>query len=337
MPKTIPKAVRVLIVITTVICIFAMLSMIAFSVYTSVSERERHKKFEELSWDLQIERQKLLRQYYNIEKDVISSLPCGTIMSIVVRGTDRLLYDKIFPILKGSDPDFPALVGMIVLTPDELPGDEGNITLEELREMLEAGWSIAVGYDGFEDLDEYLDGMAELLSERCRLNMPETVYFDYNQYTRGYDDILASHNIECVIHHEEEGLPLISTDLEAPVWRVGAFPWNSGGQSSTLYSEFLTGNGNLVFSVGFEPYMPDYIVDETIAIESFTRMIEQFRGNAHSNHMAVASVPDARDLFEVHRMVYDEKIPYIDAMKAVTKKSIEEVERKLIELYESLG
>ena len=70
------------------------------------------------------------------------------------------VYDELFPVMESRD-----MPGVLVLTPERLPGLDGCMSEETFRELLDKGWSYSLYWNGENDLDEAISEMESLLGE----------------------------------------------------------------------------------------------------------------------------------------------------------------------------
>lgn len=139
-------------------------------------------------------------------------------------GCDRQVFVSAYPILANSD-----VPGMLLLSLNELPGDPGNMSMEEFQELMDMGWDYAVAFDYVEDDPETYDvvedwdtAIAEALSN-IGLAMPKTIYYHPGEYSIDENEFLLD-EYSVVIHHGEDNMPMVNARPE-PLWPVGARDW----------------------------------------------------------------------------------------------------------------
>lgn len=165
---------------------------------------------------------------------------------LVVTETNSRLYSELYPLMQKYS--FVAEIAVDKNLFEELPG---NITLVQLKEILNSGWSVCFKYNGYEDLKAWIEEMRGLFT-RNGLPIPEAVYFSQGVYKSEYDAVLAQCGITMAIHHGEENLPIMVTEPEdGAIWHIGARPWN-GDSIRNVIGNLLNEGANVVFEVNFQ-------------------------------------------------------------------------------------
>ena len=330
-----------------IICIALVIAFVVmlggFGVYSVVSA-EKDRLFQEevkrYAGPYEVEKAKFTVELYNLERELNRLLPCGATMTMVIKSPRKMLYEKVYPIFAGtskynSKNENIILTGTICLSPTDLPGMEGNITMDEFSEMIEAGWSTAlyVSHKGASDIANYLS-MAKAELSQVGIDMPNTAYFISGAYSADHDGSLMSHGIRNVIHHEESGYNLIGTDLESGMWRVGDIGWNTTGVANSAFTALLAGSGNLVFSIGFsENDKSSQFFGDEMGNAAFSRMLDKFRDCVRSDDMRVASLAEGRLTYKAHMDKYFELAPTLEPRRKELKAEVDRLNAILFRIY----
>ncbi len=312
----------------------------AYNLYTTEQERLFNEKVEAAAAPYKLEQVRYTTEMYNLERELYSMLPCGATMTMVVTALDEMLYTTVYPIFKGtsrynSKNESLALVGTVCLSDTELPGGEGNITLEQFEELMDEGWTAAIHIDHKDasDLPGYLDKLAGELSA-LGISMPNTAYFISGAYNTDLDAALFNHGIRNVIHHEERGLDLIGTDLESAMWRAGDIGWNSPGVANASFTALISSAGSLVFSLGFEEWdSTRRFVGDDMGNASFSRMLDKFRECVRSESMLVGSLSDGKEAYREHNAEYLRLSPTLEPRRRELQAKIDDVNAILFRIY----
>ncbi len=168
-------------------------------------------------------------------------------LTFVCTDLTEAIFTEVYPAMQAH-----GYCGMLALSQTQLPGEADCITQEQYHRMIADGWEACLLWDGEMPLGEWLPQMQECLQARG-VAMPQAVYFERDTYTGAYDALLAEYDVTAVIHHQEEGLPCVSTELEEGMQHIGAMGWNQTGASDRLAQAAHSG-GVLVFTIG-EPYV----------------------------------------------------------------------------------
>lgn len=127
---------------------------------------------------------------------------------LFVDNIEQNLIDTAFPMIYG----IYGYKATAVMSDLKTPGDEGCITLDEYKMLIDSGWDFAIGagslklsaMDGESQLCEYIEKYREKLEEKD-IPMPQTFCFDVNGYDEKFDDILWDNGFKIVRHYGETG------------------------------------------------------------------------------------------------------------------------------------
>lgn len=330
------------IVCIALVVAFAILLSVfgGYSLAEAEADRQFREEVKRVAAPYELEKTGYTMELYNLERELQKLLPCGATMTMVVTSADEMLYTDVYPIFCGTSKynaksENVSLVGTVCLRKGDLPGDEGNITLGQYNELVEAGWGTAlyIGHKDASDLEGYLSGMrAELAA--LDIPMPNTAYFISGAYSQDRDSALMSHGIRNVIHHEEGGYDLIGTDTESAMWRVGDIGWNTAGVANNTFTALLAGSGNLVFSLGFEEWdTTRRFVGDDMGNQSFSRMLDKFRECVRADEMRVGTLADGRKTYEAHYDKYLELAPTLEPRRRELQAEVDRVNAILFRIY----
>lgn len=273
------------IICTSIIIVLAAILILIFL----HNGAQKHKSYIEDVDNLNAELHAIANQQQELKNELTSLRikmnteisPVGT-LSIVFTVLDSFVYEDAYPMLEQNN--FTAVLG---LSPDSLPGLEGCISRPEFNELLNNGWSTSLVYDGETPLPQYLDFMKRLLSQ-YNIDMPSSIYFPRNTYTSDLNDTLSEYDIEIIIHHGEEELPLITTDPGSDFFYLGSIGWRSVNAPSRLKNT-ISLFGSVAFIAGSpleaEVYstelfssmistLSDYILSETLLVTDLDGALE---------------------------------------------------------------
>lgn len=123
---------------------------------------------------------------------------------------------------------------VLALSDTQFPGAPSCITLEEFEEMMNAGWSCCIAWDGQAELKEYVKSMKQKLRE-IGLEMPKALYFADGACTSDTTKLAYWLGFDTVIHHGELSNILLSdTPRTGRVWMVGTMDWAEPGAISMI-------------------------------------------------------------------------------------------------------
>ena len=330
--------------LTIALTCLAALALIAILVFSWIRERQKiasQREYEAIVATLEKERADLLMEYSTFEGDVYASLGCAASLSLVFNGVDRALYDDIFPIVEYCEGSDGAFDGIICLSPDDMPGMEGKITPEELSELIDAGWTVAVCWYGDEDLGEYI---ASMKLSFASLGIPEfdTVLFWGMTYDASYDNVLMTHGVDYALQSNSR-YPVIEQRTEGDTLLIpGYVGWNNPDDKGAKYVyEYLCAKGGVsAFVINFpDSNETGYRLDGTIDYiperkDGFTRLVrDNLLPRYLEDKLIVGDFDSAFRMRESYNEAALAVASTIEAKKAELLRKIAEVDEKIIEAY----
>lgn len=336
---------KVVVIITTAIFILGIGGFLVYSSIQQQIEEDRLAAVRDASEALEFEKSELTRELNNLERKLLSSLPTGSTLTLVVLSPGERLYTDLFPLFNATNTEYcdstrdMPLAGVLCLSPGQMPGDEGYITRRQFNEIMEAGWSTGLYIDSANatKLREYLDTMSTLLYESA-IDMPTSAYFTKKSYSTGYDALLKEYGITSIYHHEEEGLPVIGQNLATDIWRCGAIDWNTKNIAPAMLASLTTTSGNAAFAFDFKESDPyTCFLADPLAYGAVDRMFDKIRNAVLDGSINVGDLDFGRTKYDEFVKNYTEELPMLEAKKAELRARIAEIDRQLIAIYENNG
>lgn len=327
-------------ILLIIVLVAMFLAFAAARSFIKETDRLHNEKIQALAAPYKLEQVKYSTELQNLERELFEMLPCGSTMTLVVTSPKEMLYTTMYPIFKGTS-DYNvknediSLRGTVCLSDTNLPGGEGNITLEQLKEMMADGWTTALYVDhvNASNLAQYLVKMAAELYA-LGLSMPDTAYFISGAYNIGFDGLLLSHGIRNVVHHEEGGLETIGTDLESAMWRAGDVGWNDVSSANSTFTALISTAGSLSFSVSFDEWDKSRrFVGDDMGNGAFSRMLDKFRECIRSNSMYVGPLSEGKEAYKVHNDEYLRLSPQLEPRRQALQAKIDEINAILFRIY----
>lgn len=331
---------KIVAIICTVVFLLGIGGFLGYTFYTDSIEEQELERIKGLSMSLEIKKEQYKRELNNLERDMLDSLPAGSTMTMVVTSVKSELYTKLYPLFNATHelcvPETdPALVGTMCLSPTSLPGDDGCITMDEYRELMDAGWTTAIYVSNKDvaDLEAYISNLQSILADRG-IALPKVAYFEKRTYTPNYDGILVRHGIEGIFHHEENGFDLICQDTESVIWRVGSVDWNTKIISLALLDSILNTPGSTSFTISFDKDEPNsYFYGDPMANGSIDRMLDKIREHIVKGNINVRDILVGREIYSNFLAEYNAKAPFIQEKKDELNRLIDEIEIRLMKIY----
>lgn len=361
---------KIALVAAASIVTVALVLMVVFSAVSAANERE-HERIQELAKPLELERTLLEAEIADLTRKISDMAKSGATLATVILDINEGVYTSIYPIFEGvnermakeiaiqngeydedaSEEESRALkeklelhraAATVCLSLRELPDMEGNVTEEQLQEMLDSGWSTAIYVNAADAarLDSYLSDM-EAAYDRLGIERTDTLCFSIGVYTTAMDSILASHGISCVITTVHEGENILSRDLESDVWCVKADGWSGrSGSAVAAYNDLLSSHGASAFLIStIDGYHRYDAADFRVGVDdsSLERMLDLFSDDIVKGDMYVDSAMSARERYAIYLADCEYYESYYRPPLEAAEARLAEVNVKLHELYYGSG
>ena len=315
--------------IATVFAIIAILLVIFIP-----NKDKGYSEYEAKLDKLTLRKQQLLAQLDKLGPDMDKALGNTSYMSLLFTTLDSALYTSAHPVMAEGSND---IVGIMALSPTELPDLEGKITKKQFDTLLALNWGTALYWNGEGDLEDYILQMQVLLDEH-RIDFPTTMAFKSKTFKLEYDEILLKYGIKNALHGDDAGLPIRVQTEPTGVWHPGYIGWKASG-SSLLKRQVEGEGGYALFEISFSQdnsataYFDVSGETEGARAESFRKMINLFKSSVRSGAVEVLSTEQTRAKVEKY---YSERSS-IEIENAQARQQINaeivEIERQMTELY----
>ena len=330
---------------------FILLCLIMVSLVSCAkddADAERALEYENKLAELTLEKQRLISERHKVKNGMIETIGNNAYMSFVFVDLDAGLYEDVFPIFSEGD---IKLVGTMALSVDELPGMDGNITMEQYQELVNCGWGTTLYFE-IHDEDTALDSTASLTgfldtmkSSLGAMNIPypDSIVFDDGCYSVELDDVLKVYGMKTVLHDGENDFGLVAGDCPGEIWHAGVIGWRDLRRSTRLKTAIETSGGYASFKIGFEntddrfseSFYPiegeDTLNGERIDV--FCRMINLFKKSVSTGNVHINTVSGVNGEMINYFALKEEYIQYSVVRTAEIDAMISDVEDRIFELY----
>lgn len=266
------------------ILILVMAAGIGLLLWRDFADQKRqqteYKQKEEQLRPLRVEKAQLEQELEDLEDEYDLMMSGAGTATVLFTDLDERIYTDIYPTMEED-----GFVGMLAVSSAYLPDGEGRLTSEQIRELLEAGWSCCPTWQTGGSLQsvQYLETVLEDLGAAPS----NTVYFEEGAYSQAYDGDLAGAGYTSVIHHGEEDLPLVTSEVSGQVWHPGAVGLQ-GKEPRFRLEDAVAQKGNIIFTVSYvresEMYDPnpfgsmlDYLAEYSVRSELTVTLPETAR------------------------------------------------------------
>ena len=329
---------RLIIIVSTVLVLaIGIGAILGVDMYRTAENERIAEAFRAEVRGLELEKVSLNNRYRDVVKNLLG---CSAVCTLLLDEPHAVAYDVIYTEIMNlvAEESITDQTGMIAISPNELPGDEGNMTKDQFDEMLANGWTVTLRYRGAAkdgSLDEYIKAAHKTLTEKG-YEIPSSLYFDLNTYSIMYDDVLEEHGIKYAIHHGESKADRVEKLAGGELLHPGATGWNTNGLKNTLAGVAYSG-GYTIVSMGFDILVDPYAYFESNnseAIASFKRMITSFYSYVNEDKMLFTNSPeDAFQFRALYLKEYELALPTITAERARIQVLIDEVDLQILEIH----
>lgn len=286
---------------------------------------------------LAYKKQQLQTELDKLGPDMEKRLGNTSYMSFIFTSLDEALYTSAHPIMAEGSTD---LVGILGLSPSELPDMEGKITKKQFDTLMLLEWGTALYWDGNGDLEAFIVNMQTLL-EDAKIDFPETLSFKNGKYRAEYDAIIAEYGIKNVIHNGESGLAIRVEGQPEGIWHPGVVGWKAGMSATLLKRSVESEGGYALLEINFNnspdnsaySYFEIEGESENERIDSFRKMVNLFKTSVKSGAIEVLTTEEVRAKVEKY---YSERT-VIELEHAERRREllaeISDIERQMTELY----
>lgn len=280
------------------------------------AEEEYADKYVEIM-PLRAQKRELEQQLAQVEREYQVKIKGKGTLTLLGMDLTEDIYTVIYPQLEEK-----GYIAMLAVSEEALPGQEGCMDATQVNTLLEEGWCLCLHWDGEKELGAWLTDMRLKLEEQG-LEMPKQIYFERETYETEYDDLLSEYGLEAVVHHQEEGLPALTTQTEEGIWHIGAWGWNQTNARKSMEKALEDGAG-LVFTIGAK-----YYYDQ----EQFSSMLEVLAEYETAERLYVTDVAAAysyRGETEEARGVLQKEL---EAQREKLKAEIDALNKQILEIY----
>lgn len=234
-----------------------------------------------VSGPLVMQKSALLKQRDQIQKEYIARMRGMGTVTLLFTQPDAVFMDIVVPMLMES-----GLKGMVAFDLACYPGSENCITMEQWRQLEQAGWEVCLRWDGKTMLPQWMDSMNRKLSS---LGMAPslTVYVPQALFTTQLLAQARQLNLKALIHHgEDTGTKYEYIIQTNDVWLPQVIPWHLENTSDTVLTTAEAG-GSMVLEVYNE------IIWEGGYRRLFKSMLEKLINWQTEDKMRVTTVNEA--------------------------------------------
>lgn len=287
------------------------------------------RMYEELR-PLSSERYRLEEQVGKLQSEKEKFALGQATMQFLMNDLSERAYKEIISPM--SEYDYPVAIGVSV---EQMPGVEGNISVEVTEELIDKGWYLCYSfakdevsaYHTQEDraLSLWLDAVRSEADTKG-LAVCNAIYFPAGTFREDYVGVLKEHDIEVVIHAGNIGKKLLAAECEQDIWYVGGIWWRGNEILANKLSSIQHSGGEFVTIMG---------VDDT-ATDSLKDWMSQFQGIAKAvsvtDFAAMAQIQEEnRELAVEEDTVLEKEINSLLSELEVIEAQMDEIRNQYME------
>ena len=313
------KMKKKIIISVSVFCSIAFIVSLILGIAAQNEEKSKiDYKFEQIK-ALEAEKASALKEIEDLEKEYNKKREEKATMQILLTSCDKEFFDKLYPSMQSEK-----LKGVIAFTLDDFPGENGNITMQELHNLIKEGWDYAVIWDGKGDFNKFMREAKDSFFVH-RLMMPKTIYFKADRYYKKYDKETEEFGFNNVIHHGEEGMDKVTYQFTKPLLKLGSYPMMNL-LSDDYYKKAASLGGNIIYEIDLD-FMNEF------SKEYMKEFLSALKKEVQSNDCLITTISQARDIhFNISDSDKALKKKYISERKALEER-VGKIDQQMRDIY----
>lgn len=269
---------------------------------------------------LAVKQEQLKQELESLEKEYERSKSPNAVAQVLFTELNEQVYTQCYPIMKEYE-----YTGTLAVSETQLPGEEGCMTIEQFRELMDAGWDVCITWQTEKNVKRWWSNLQNKLTV-LGIEAGTVVYFPQGTYRTEMDAIMQELGFSiAVINKAEEETPL-QLQYEEDVWHVGAVGLMSS-KPRTWLREAVAQDANIAYLVGFQ------LEEELYNGDSFRSMLSCFEEYKTTDELIITTFGEAREHYQGRitggapemESQYQEK-------KAILEKELSEVNEQLKEI-----
>ena len=230
---------------------------------------------------------------------------------------DARVYEEAYPIMEEY-----GYTGVLAVSEQQFPGTEGNMSLEQFQELIQAGWSTCIVWSG-DDMYTWLGALA-LKMQETGVPGSSVMYFPSETYLKEYDEILLAHGFAAAVHHGEAG-EMDTAAGEGGIWHPAAVGLQ-GETPKYRLDDAVKNKANIVYTVGWQ--QEDEMYNEKM-FRSMLSYFKQYQEESGLQVMDIAGAGEYRQQLENDKGAIEQE--YLQKKEELERQK-EDIERQMDEI-----
>lgn len=280
----------------------------------------QHEELYEQRRPLAVKQEQLEQELEELKSSYEKSKAPNAIVQVLFTELNEQVYSLCYPIMQEY-----GYTGTLAVSSDQFPGEEGCMTVEQFRELMDAGWEICITWQTGTDVKKWWPNLQNKLTV-LGVEPGQVLYFPKGTYSADLDATIQELGFSIAVSSKaEEEMPL-QLQYEEGVWHVGAVGLMSSKPRLWL-REAVAQDAEIVYLVGFQ------LEEELYNENSFRSMLNCFDEYEVTEELIVTNLDEARDHYYSRSVGIDPALEsQYQEKKATLEKEISEVKKQLEEI-----
>ena len=284
---------------------------------TQQEQAAGREEAEKLLRPLDVEWNRIQQEIDDLEEEYSLKMEGTGTAEVLFTHPDARVYEEAYPIMEEY-----GYTGVLAVSEQQFPGTEGNMSLEQFQELIQAGWSTCIVWSG-DDMYTWLGALA-LKMQETGVPGSSVMYFPSETYLKEYDEILLAHGFAAAVHHGEAG-EMDTAAGEGGIWHPAAVGLQ-GETPKYRLDDAVKNKANIVYTVGWQ--QEDEMYNEKM-FRSMLSYFKQYQEESGLQVMDIAGAGEYRQQLENDKGAIE---PEYLQKKEELERQKEDIERQMDEI-----
>ena len=284
---------------------------------TQQEQAAGREEAEKLLRPLDVEWNRIQQEIDDLEEEYSLKMEGTGTAEVLFTHPDARVYEEAYPIMEEY-----GYTGVLAVSEQQFPGTEGNMSLEQFQELIQAGWSTCIVWSG-DDMYTWLGALA-LKMQETGVPGSSVMYFPSETYLKEYDEILLAHGFAAAVHHGEAG-EMDTAAGEGGIWHPAAVGLQ-GETPKYRLDDAVKNKANIVYTVGWQ--QEDEMYNEKM-FRSMLSYFKQYQEESGLQVMDIAGAGEYRQQLENDKGAIEQE--YLQKKEQLERQK-EDIERQMDEI-----
>ena len=284
---------------------------------TQQEQAAGREEAEKLLRPLDVEWNRIQQEIDDLEEEYSLKIEGTGTAEVLFTHPDARVYEEAYPIMEEY-----GYTGVLAVSEQQFPGTEGNMSLEQFQELIQAGWSTCIVWSG-DDMYTWLGALA-LKMQETGVPGSSVMYFPSETYLKEYDEILLAHGFAAAVHHGEAG-EMDTAAGEGGIWHPAAVGLQ-GETPKYRLDDAVKNKANIVYTVGWQ--QEDEMYNEKM-FRSMLSYFKQYQEESGLQVMDIAGAGEYRQQLENDKGAIEQE--YLQKKEELERQK-EDIERQMDEI-----